>query len=350
MNKKEEIIEDFLEVDPPIPGQNYCCLSFVSPEHTLKRKDYFTTMKFLQDLFNDENKKTELLNTKEFTYEKVDDLYKDFLVTNEIKIQKEFDDLVDFQTNIRGIKVRGVYESLREAQLRAKLLKKRDPNFHIWVGQVSHWLPFDPTRTDNVEEYYEEGQLNEMMKKYKENVESRDEMYEQHKRDQIDKARKENEERKKKHMEEKKLNDEAEAKKRAEERAEKEKSKEKKPRAPDEEDDDNNEEPPEKDTSPKIGHALDTEEQAAQKISELRKILDEKDRKFYELEKQNKSNMATVNENPFSEKQSRSIDPWMQRKLENIEKEAVETVKTEEKVDEIQTQDSNLQNIIKNIF
>jgi len=28
----EEIEEDFLEVDRPVPGQNYCCLSFVSPD------------------------------------------------------------------------------------------------------------------------------------------------------------------------------------------------------------------------------------------------------------------------------------------------------------------------------
>ena len=29
---EEKIKEDFLEVDQPIPGQNYVCLSFVSPE------------------------------------------------------------------------------------------------------------------------------------------------------------------------------------------------------------------------------------------------------------------------------------------------------------------------------
>ena len=25
--------EDFLEVDRPVPGQNYACLSFISPEN-----------------------------------------------------------------------------------------------------------------------------------------------------------------------------------------------------------------------------------------------------------------------------------------------------------------------------
>jgi hypothetical protein len=27
--------EDFLEVDKPVPGQNFVCLSFVSPEKTI---------------------------------------------------------------------------------------------------------------------------------------------------------------------------------------------------------------------------------------------------------------------------------------------------------------------------
>ena len=34
-----EIKEDFLEVDPKIPGQNFVCLSFVSPEKVLKQKE-----------------------------------------------------------------------------------------------------------------------------------------------------------------------------------------------------------------------------------------------------------------------------------------------------------------------
>ncbi len=38
---------DYLEVDNPIPGQNYACLSFVSPEKTLKEKELFLFNKFM---------------------------------------------------------------------------------------------------------------------------------------------------------------------------------------------------------------------------------------------------------------------------------------------------------------
>ena len=40
---------DFLNADTTIPGQNYCCLSFVSPEKVLKDKSIFMMTAFLKD-------------------------------------------------------------------------------------------------------------------------------------------------------------------------------------------------------------------------------------------------------------------------------------------------------------
>ena len=31
-----KVTEDFLDVDTPIPGQNYACVSFISPENIIK--------------------------------------------------------------------------------------------------------------------------------------------------------------------------------------------------------------------------------------------------------------------------------------------------------------------------
>ena len=39
-------VEDFLEVDTPIGGQNYACLSFISPEKILKEKIYNSYINF----------------------------------------------------------------------------------------------------------------------------------------------------------------------------------------------------------------------------------------------------------------------------------------------------------------
>ena len=38
---------DYLEVDNPIPGQNYTCISFVSPDETMKQKELFLFNKFM---------------------------------------------------------------------------------------------------------------------------------------------------------------------------------------------------------------------------------------------------------------------------------------------------------------
>ena len=45
--------QDFLEVDNPLPGQNYVCLSFVSPESLMESKDAFKVSKFLQSYCKD---------------------------------------------------------------------------------------------------------------------------------------------------------------------------------------------------------------------------------------------------------------------------------------------------------
>ena len=39
--KPQDVEEDYLDVDKPLPGQNYYCISFVSPEKVLEQKELF---------------------------------------------------------------------------------------------------------------------------------------------------------------------------------------------------------------------------------------------------------------------------------------------------------------------
>ena len=39
--KPQDIEEDFLDVDKPLPGQNYYCISFVSPDKVIQQKELF---------------------------------------------------------------------------------------------------------------------------------------------------------------------------------------------------------------------------------------------------------------------------------------------------------------------
>ena len=80
----ENIQEDFLEVDTKIPGQNYVCLSFVSPEKVLKQKEIFNVTKFLEFLFNDNEIGTvdvrdKLMNKEiNITYDEISKIYGDW--------------------------------------------------------------------------------------------------------------------------------------------------------------------------------------------------------------------------------------------------------------------------------
>jgi len=98
---------DYLNVDPEISGQKYVCLSFLTP----KKED---------------------------------------------------------QTSLLGMKVRGVFEDYDAACKKAKELQEMDPAFHVFVGEVGKWLPYDPdpeSKYVKSSEYANE-ELNNVMKNY----------------------------------------------------------------------------------------------------------------------------------------------------------------------------------------
>ena len=74
---------DHLSEDPVIPGQQYCLLSFMSPEGIMN-------------------------------------------------------------CNVRAVKFRGAFPSLKEAQKHAEKLEKEDKYFKILAGETGKWLDFDP--------------------------------------------------------------------------------------------------------------------------------------------------------------------------------------------------------------
>ena len=172
--------EDFLTVDQQIPGQNYCVISFISPEKILKQKHDFIYWKFLKE-FNDKD-----LNFTEFN-----ERLEDFKLANKKTLTDEFNELTEFQTSVRGVKVRGTYETEKEAKVRAEVLRRRYPNDNIFVGQVGYWLPWDPDPLDVKDVEYQETELNILMKKYNENMEHREYMFEEERKTKIEQARKE---------------------------------------------------------------------------------------------------------------------------------------------------------------
>lgn len=179
--------EDFLESDPQIRGQNYCCLSFVSPEEVLNNKNVFFVHKFLKTI----------AKNYDLDEESIENKYKDFMYINQEKLESEFYEKNEFKTTVRGIKVRGSYDTLQEAQAKAKKLQQNDKNFNVYIGQVGFWLPWDPNPHNIDSQEYAESELNTLVKKYRENQEKKD----QHFQENIEYAREQAEKQKKETME-----------------------------------------------------------------------------------------------------------------------------------------------------
>ena len=172
---------DYLEVDNIIPGQNYVCLSFLSPESLMQNKEAFKSVKFLQSYCKDQKLK----------FEDVYSSYQDFIYKYEDKLQRDYDEQNDFQTSMRGLKVRGVFDTRQAAEDRAKKLSLTDSGFHTFVGQVGYWLPWDPNADKVADEVFQNNQLNDMMEKYQENNVNKDMFYEEQKRDKVKAAQEE---------------------------------------------------------------------------------------------------------------------------------------------------------------
>ena len=128
-------------------------------------------------------------NLKDFKTTTIQEDYDAFLAKNRSKLEEDFFSLNSFRTTIRGLKVRGTYDTYTEALGRAKTLQRIDPDFNVYVGQVGFWLPWDPDPNNIKDQEYADEQLNQLMKRYKDNESQRDEFYEQMKRERIGAAK-----------------------------------------------------------------------------------------------------------------------------------------------------------------
>jgi hypothetical protein len=188
---------DLCDEDPSIAGQKFCCLSFVSPEKILKKREvylfdqfiknwefsksmerYFDFIHFIAYKHN-MNVETLISDFNDFVKEESDKLkksgieddYKNFMDKQEDELNQKFNREHSFQTSVRGLKVRGVFPTQDEAENKSKMLRDQDPNHDIFVGPVGVWVPWDPDayKTGRVEHLEEE--LNALHKEKMKNEE-----------------------------------------------------------------------------------------------------------------------------------------------------------------------------------
>ena len=231
MSQSQNVVEDFLDEDTEIPGQRYVLLSFLSPEKVLDKKEVYFFKKFVEsyevdwkvknlekflvetvknvndeldekareleknDLFDSAaicrknrlsidnviTNYTQFIKTNQASITKttIGEAYDEFMFANRSKLEEEFYALNDFHTSMRGVKVRGVYGNSKEAELKAKKLQTKDKYHNIYMGEVGKWTPWDPNPNDVKDQEYNNEQLNTLMKKYKENEDSREKFFEE---------------------------------------------------------------------------------------------------------------------------------------------------------------------------
>jgi hypothetical protein len=107
-------------------------------------------------------------------------------------IEKQFNITNKFQTSTRGLKIRGSYPTIEEAELRCKMLREIDPNHDIMVGPIGMWMPWDPEayKTGRVE--YMEEELNQLMHEKSKNESNAKQSFEQRIKETKQKAIEEN--------------------------------------------------------------------------------------------------------------------------------------------------------------
>lgn len=209
---------DLCDEDPSIAGQKFACMSFVSPEKILRKREvylfeqfvkqwefsksmerYFDFIHFIaykykltsDDLLADFNEfvKEEGIKLKKSG---IEDDYKNFMDKQEDKLNEQFSREHSFQTSVRGLKVRGVFATQDEAEMKSKKLRENDPNHDIFVGPVGVWVPWDPDayKTGRVEHLEEE--LNALHKEKLKNEEQAKKEFEERIRETKKKAIAEN--------------------------------------------------------------------------------------------------------------------------------------------------------------
>jgi hypothetical protein len=179
---------DLCDEDQPIPGQKFACISFISPERVLKNRNVFLFDEFVKqwefkkstDKFFDFinfisykyslNLETLVQDYTDFVKDEevklkengvVDDFHT-FLDKNEERLNEKFNKENQFQTSVRGLKIRGSFHTQEEAELNCKKLREIDANHDIFVGPVGIWIPWDPDayKTGRVE--FMEEELNQL--------------------------------------------------------------------------------------------------------------------------------------------------------------------------------------------
>ena len=219
---------DYLKEDPPMPGQDWAVVSFISPNDKVLLKQLHYVNQFMvsdinktigaqamqmakfigvkmrgqiedvldklsNSLDDDDKRVHEILKKKyeqlqidedEFVHEcrrkyeldeeEMMDKYKMYVVENRLEMDKQFDEAHDHVTSVRGFKVRGNFQRLADARERAKMLRDDvEQAIHAFVVPVGRWFPVDMDADEAQDQEHMLSELNNFMGKYHQNIQNK---------------------------------------------------------------------------------------------------------------------------------------------------------------------------------
>ena len=242
---------EHLQVDPPVViecgdkstyTQNWVVISFISPEDRIKQRFFFEANKFLyhdvnkqlmdttinvvrnintefknkleakiakyntsedpvyrtaakmleevykQELpLNEDNQVNQTIRTYRIDQEDLSGRYEAYKIQNDKELESDFNRLYSEQTSVRGFKVRGSYDDVNEAKLRAKYVRQQlESAVHTFIAPVGYWCGFDPNADAVQDQDYMIPELNNLMAEKKLNAQQRDDFFEKEKQMKID--------------------------------------------------------------------------------------------------------------------------------------------------------------------
>jgi len=244
--------KDYLVVDPSVPGQDWCVLSFITPKDLTRKRELFMIDHFLKDSVNDylvssaqhmsrdinarffkqmeerieklgkskvENheliareltqlrKELEVnedefaeksLHSHKLNEDEFEAKYEDFKIRRGEHLEREFNEKQGGgRPSLMGVKFSGAYPYQEAATDRAKFLAENvERGVHHFVGQSFHWLPFDPNPDAVADNRYQNKELNKLMQQKSENAELKDKFFQERKEELVKSAQEDNQGRK----------------------------------------------------------------------------------------------------------------------------------------------------------
>jgi hypothetical protein len=175
----------FMDYDWKVKGLEHL-MAFLSKKYSIK----------IDDLLKDAEEFGKVRD-KEIRETDIEEQWQVFLLKHEKELQEKYDNKVEFRSNVRGVKVRRAFATVEEAQVMAKVFQRKYPKDNIYIGKVGCWLPWDPSEHLMPEVEYAEKELNEMMRRYKENEANREIFFAEQRQESIKAQKEENERRRK---------------------------------------------------------------------------------------------------------------------------------------------------------